>query len=306
VRRTIVGVLAALLAPLLALTGCSSADSQGSATHDSPTATPSAVKTLTMLPAPTPTLSGTLTAELGQSSRDVALGRFQVWFTNGLDHGIFPRRIVYKDALLVRPVVGGRLRPMPSGSHRGYTLELIEPTCHGTETGASVTIEYGDHVTTLPVEDETSVVGRWSKEHCAELAIDKIAPLEWSPGIQVQGSGSDAIALFRLTARPTGRGGSYTIDTVGGTPLFTAADGAFWTVGKRVSGDGAVVNLRLPAHPARCDIHAFGSASGGTTFFVNLTIAGKGRESGPQQIRLAMSPAVTAEVFAYAAEACGF
>ncbi len=259
-----------------------------------------------MLPAPTPTLSGSLVAELQQSSRDVALGRFQVWLTNGLDHDINPRRIVYHDALLVRPVVGGRLRPMPSGSHRGYTLKLIRPTCHGHETGATVTVDYGQGQVTLPVEDETSVVGRWSKERCAELVVDKIAPLQWSPGIQVQGSGSDAVALFRLTATPTGKGGSYTVDTVVGTPLFTSADGDFWTVGKRVSSDGPVVEMRLPAQPARCDIHAFGAASGGTTFLVNLTIAGKGRESGPQQIRLAMSPSVSAEVFAYAAEACGF
>ena len=32
--------------------------------------------------------------------------------------------------------------------------------------------------------------------------------------------------------------------------------------------------MELPAQPARCDIHAFGSATGGTTFFVNVTIDG--------------------------------
>ncbi len=84
-----------------------------------------------MLPAPERTLSGTLTAELQQSSRDVALGRFQVWITNGLPRSIKPRRIVYKDALLTRPVLGGRLRPIPSGSYRGYTLDLVEPVCGG-------------------------------------------------------------------------------------------------------------------------------------------------------------------------------
>ena len=61
--------------------------------------------------------------------------------------------------------------------------------------------------------------------------------------------------------------------------------------------------MELPAQPARCDSHSFGSATGGTTFFVNLTIgAGRAR----RQIRLAMSPEVTAETFAYAAEACGW
>ena len=63
--------------------------------------------------------------------------------------------------------------------------------------------------------------------------------------------------------------------------------------------------MELPAQPARCDAHSFGSATGGTTFFVNVTIGGwpAGRKA---QIRLAMSPEVTAETFAYAAEACGW
>ena len=61
--------------------------------------------------------------------------------------------------------------------------------------------------------------------------------------------------------------------------------------------------MELPAQPARCDVHAFGSATGGTTFFVNVTIA---RRKGPEQVRLAMSPEVTAETYSYAAEACGY
>jgi len=96
---------------------------------------------------------------------------------------------------------------------------------------------------------------------------------------------SEAVALFRLTATPTGRagGGAFTVDTVGGTPLFTSADGDFWTVGQRVRSDGPAVTMELPAHPARCDSHAFGAATGGTTFFVNITIG----QSRPAQIRLA-------------------
>ena len=298
--RRSVGVLALLA---LTLAGCSSSSSEGAADPSPEAPASSPVQTLTPLPVPTRTMSGKLTAELGQSSRDVALGRFQVWITNGLDEEVTPRRIVYRDALLTTPVVGERLRPIPSGSYRGYPLELVEPTCGGEEAGATVTVDYGSARVRIPVEDETSVVGRWSKERCAEHAVARIATLEWSPGFEVQGSGPDAIALFELTARPTGRpGGSLTVDTVGGTPLFTSADGDFWTVGNRVRSDGPVVVMELPAQPARCDAHAFGSAGGGTTYFVNLTIAGRGKA----QIRLAMSPEVTAEAFEYAAEVCGW
>jgi hypothetical protein len=297
VRRLVTGALVGVLA----LTGCSSGDSGPGAADPSP-APSSPVKTLTLPPPSEKPLTGTLTAELQQSSRDVALGRFQVWITNGLDHEIRPRRIVYRDAQLSRPVLGGRLRPIPSGSYRGYTLDLIEPACGAPRGKARVAVTFDGATEAFPVADETGVVDRWSHERCDEIAVERIARLSWQPGIRVKGEGADAVAMFRLGARPTGARGFFTIDTVGGTPLFTSADGDFWTVGKRVDGRGRPVTLELPAQPARCDAHSFGSATGGTTFFVNLTIGGERKA----QIRLAMSPEVTAETFEYAAEACGW
>ena len=82
---------------------------------------------------------------------------------------------------------------------------------------------------------------------------------------------------------------------------LSSADGDFWTVGEKISGTGGDTTVELPAQPARCDAHSFGSATGGTTFFVNVTLEGE-----PAQIRLAMSPEVTGEALAYAAEVCGF
>jgi hypothetical protein len=302
VRRVVGRAVAGVLVALVALAGCTSPDS-GPGAADPTSAPSSPTKTLTLPPPSEKPLSGTLTAELQQSSRDVALGRFQVWITNGLDHQIRPRRIVYRDGLLTQPVMGGRLRPIPSGSYRGYTLDLVEPRCGRDVTaGVQLTVDFREDVLTIPVADETKVVGRWAEERCSEIAVERIAPLEWTSGIRIEGSGPDAVALFRLTAHPTGATGSYTVDTVGGTPLFTSADGDFWTVDEKVDGRGQDVTMELPAQPARCDAHAFGAATGGTTFFVNVTI-GKDREA---QIRLAMSPAVTAEAFAYAAEACGW
>jgi hypothetical protein len=299
VRRAVTGLLVAALS----LTGCWSGDSTPDGATEPAPAPSSPTRILTLPPASAKPLSGTLTAELQQSSRDVALGRFQVWITNGLDHEIRPRRIVYEDGLLTRPVLGGRLRSIPSGSYRGFTLDLVEPRCgRVVSAGVQVSVDFGENVLSIPVEDETKVVGRWVQERCAEIAIERIAVLEWSPGIRVTGEGSDAVALFRLTARPTGVARSVTVDTVGGTPLFTSADGDFWTVDRRIEGRGAAVTIELPAQPARCDAHSFGSATGGTTFFVNVTI-GRARQA---QIRLAMSPEVTAEAFEYAAEACGW
>jgi len=305
VRRLFAAALVALVGLAGSLGACSSDGSSSEAAQPEPSAAPSSpVKSLSMLPMPEKTLSGTLTADLQQSSRDVALGRFQVWVTNGLDHGIEPRRIVYDDRMLSRPVVGGRLRSIPSGAYRGFTLDLVEPRCGAERGEATVTVSYGDKEESFPVEDETGVVERWSHERCDEIAVEQVAELEWT-GVTVTGSGSDAEALFELTATPTGRDGMVTVDTVGGTPLFTSAEGSFWTVGQRVRGDGEKTSMLLAAQPARCDSHAFGAAGGGTTFFVNLTI-GSGEDAREAQIRLAMSPEVTADAFAFAGEVCGW
>ena len=75
-------------------------------------------------------------------------------------------------------MLGGRLRPIPSGSYRGFTLDLIRPRCGGAGDRRTVTVAYGEDEMTVPVEDETQVVGRWSQERCAELAIERIA--RWS------------------------------------------------------------------------------------------------------------------------------
>ena len=292
------------LALALALTACSSGgDSRGLDKLDQPSAATSTSPSapFTLAPPSTTPLSGELSAYLGQSSRDVALDRFQVWIRNGLDQTVRPRRVVYHDDLLSRSEQAGRLRPIPSGSYRGYTLDLIEPRCHAKGTRpAVVTVDYGTDEVTIPVEDETHVTGRWAEERCAELAIDRVAALEWT-GVRVEGSGKKAIGLFQLTATPTGKGGSFTLDTVTGTPLYTSAEGDAFEVHQKVTGTGAPVTMELRARPARCDIHAFGAASGGTTFFVNVTIGGE-----PAQIRLAMSPEVTDQTFAYAGEVCGF
>ena len=301
-RRLVGGVVVALVA----LAGCSSADSAPQAAD--PTSAPSSpTKTLTMLPPSEKPLSGRLTAELQQSSRDVALGRFQVWITNGLAHEIEPLRIVYQDALLSRTRARRPAPPDPVRSvprlHPGPDRADLRRARAARPRSPSPTTTTP---MTFPVDDETGVVERWTHERCDEIAIERVADLEWTPGIRVEGSGSDAVARFQLTATPTGRrGGTMTIDTVGGTPLFTSADGDFWTVGRTCAATDPAVTIELPAQPARCDAHSFGSATGGTTFFVNMTI-GAGQSARPAQIRLAMSPEVTAEAFAYAAEACGW
>ena len=252
--------------------------------------------------APEKTLSGELTPSSSSPAATWRSGGSRSGSPTGSTRRSGRAAIVYRDALLSRPVEAERLRAIPSGSYRGYPLELIEPTCGGEETGATVTVLYGEAPSVdIPVEDETQVVGRWSEGRCAETRDRAGRPAGVVAGHPRRGLGSDAVALFRLTAhRPAGRGPSRS--TPSGAPRCTRRPTA--TSGPSTSwspGRTDEATIELPAQPARCDIHAFGSATGGTTFFVNVTIDGE-----PAQVRVAMSPEVTDEAFSYAAEVCGF
>ena len=155
------------------------------------------------------------------------------------------------------PCSGERLRPIPSGSYRGYPLELIEPTCGGEEAGATVTVTYGGESVEIPVDDETQVVGRWSKERCAERAIERIARAGVVAGHRIEGSGADAVALFRLTATPDRAARGPSPSTPSAAPRCTRRPTA--TSGpsaRRSRGTGPDVTVELPAQPARCDVHA--------------------------------------------------
>ena len=137
-----------------------------------------------------------------------------------------------------------RRRPAARRSRRGPTaatpLELIEPTCGGEEAGATVTVDYGEESVEHPGRGRDPgrrAAGRRSA--APRRAIERIAALEWSPGIEVRGHGrrrGRAVPADRAPDRA--RRGPTRSTPSAGTPLFTSADGDFWTVGQGVDGDG--------------------------------------------------------------------
>ncbi|MBC9733708.1 hypothetical protein [Nocardioides marmotae] len=306
-RRRTVPVVAVLLAVavLAVLAGCSADEAPGAATEPSPS-----IRTLTPLPPPPeepPT--GRLLADLRQSSRDAALGRFQVWVDNDTTGAIDPSRITYRDPRLRAPLVAGRLRSAPAQAERGYPLALPDRPACGAAAGdgaqGELTVRHDGVTESVPVADPADVVGRFVRARCLELAVAEVATLRWADRVVAPGDVPVEVgdtATLTLVAVPTGAAGhELVVETVGGTPILSPADGASaWSPGLRVTGDGRPVRAALPVKPTRCDAHAFLESGGATALRLRVRLDGR-----PGELVLRMGEAGAAAAIAFAADACG-
>ena len=293
------GVLLALL-----LAGCAEGTSTGSG--DPVPTDPSSPSISTLSPLPMPSMGpppGEVVADLRQSSRDAALGRFQVWIGNGLDVELDPREIRYDDPRFRAAIPGERLRPNPSGSERGYPLALpARPDCDATGTRGTVTMTDADgSVVTVRVEDEADVVARYVATRCFELAVAAVAEISFADEVPVDQPGEGSVGMLVLEVRPSGAGdGVLTIDSVGGTPLLTPDGQPVWRPDLTVRGTGEQRRVELPMVPARCDDHVFMESGGATAFRVRLHLDGE-----PGELVVRMSPAGASAAIGFARDSCG-
>lgn len=289
-----------LTAPVLVAPGCS----DGPAAPDALPASPS-ISTLSPLPMPDMgPPDGEVVADLRQSSRDAALGRFQVWVGNGLGMPVTPSSVSYVDRRFRAPIPGGRLREIPAGSERGFTLaQPSRPACGVGPGRARLLLSWAGRRLVVPVEDEADVVDRYVAARCLELDVARVARLSFADKVRSpggEGARGTLVLVVEPTGRPADRGGRLTIDTVTGTPVLTAAGQSFWSPGVTVRSDGPRVEVPLAVQPARCDGHVFAESGGATAFRVRLTLDGE-----PGELVVRMSPAGAAAALTFAREACG-
>ena len=289
--------VAAAVAAVLLLAGCNDGDTSADAPEPSPS-----IRTLTPIalpPPPPPT--GRLRADMRQSSRDAAAGRMEVWIDNDTAHEIRPRRIVYSDPRFRTELRGTRLRPIPSQSERGFPIYLPpSPACDHPGGSGTVTVTYGGTTKRIRVQDSTDVAGRYTSSRCLELAIAKVADLQWSDEVPWDGEeGSDS--TLTLVVTPTGNDGpALTLDTVSGTPVLSPVGADVWRPGVTIHGTDRPQRIELPLKPTRCDAHAFAESGGATAFIIGLHLGGE-----PGQITLRMSTEGAANALAYAKSSCG-
>jgi hypothetical protein len=294
-------VAAAALVALAA--GCGGDDPTPAAGGSEPSPSKS-IYTLTPLPMPSqPPPTGKLLADMRQSSRDAAANRFEVWVDNDTAATITPTKVTYTDGRFRTELPATRLRDVPSQSERGFPIyQPDRPACSSDATSGTVTVEYGDQRVTVPVEDETDVVGRYTSARCLEIAIGQVATLSWDDTVPADEEGVVGTdGTLTLVVQPTGTAGpSLTIDTISGTPVLSPVGTDAWRPGVTITGDQQPQRIDLPLKPTRCDAHAFAESGGATAFKIGLHLDGQ-----PGQITLRMSPTGAANAINFARASCG-
>ena len=160
---------------------------------------------------------------------------------------------------------------------------------------------YAGRTVRLRVTDDNDIVSRYVAARCLELAVDRVARIGFANRVPVDRPGEGSTGVLTLVVRPNGRPGhTLTIDSVGGTPLFSAAGRSAWAPRARVRSDGPVRRIALPVQPARCDDHVFMEAAGATAFLVGLRLDGR-----PGRLVVRMEPAGAAAAIAFARASCG-
>jgi hypothetical protein len=299
------GLLLALVALLVPLAACSGDDDAPGAAGSAPEPSPTrSLYTLSPLPMPTqPPPTGKLLADMRQSSRDAAANRFEVWVDNDTAHTITPTRVTYTDGRFQTDLPATRLRDIPSQSERGFPIYQPEqPACSSHATSGTITVAYGDQRVTVPVEDETDVVGRYTSARCLEIAVGKVATLSWDDTVPADEEGVVGTnGTLTLVVQPTGTAGpTLTIDTVSGTPVLSPVGSDVWRPEATITGDRPPQRIDLPLKPTRCDAHAFAESGGATAFKIGLHLDGS-----PGQITLRMSPTGAANAINFARASCG-
>jgi hypothetical protein len=303
--------LLAVLPVLALLAACGGNDDKpGGGSAAAPEPSPSrSLYTLTPIPLPAdPPPSGKLIADIEQSTRDTAANRFEVWIDNDTDATILPTAITYHDVRFHSDVPGTRLREIPSQSRRGFQFTIPDqPACGQTQGSGTVTVDYtvaGAHKSsTVPTEDEATVVGRVASSRCLELSIARVAQLTWDDEVTASGDGGKgSVGTMFLDVDTTGqRGSTLVIDTITGNPVLSPGDHGVYQANLTITGDQQSQQVPIQLLPTRCDAHAFAAAGNYGAFALNVHVDGK-----PGQIILQMGVTAAANAVAYARASCGF
>jgi hypothetical protein len=303
-RRGLVALSTSVVVALVLLGGCGDDDpgaadptsSVGTTSPDDPTGGLSA--------SPTAGSGGRITAELRQSSHDTARNQMELVLTNDTAGDVTPTRIVYRDLRMGGPIEGERLRTIPAGSLRGYTLALPRrPRCDGAARSASaaVVVHHDGGVSRLRVADSTTVVPRFLDTRCDELALAAAADVRWSDEVPVTGDGEDSTATLTMLVRPTAADHELVIEEVLESHLFgSVAAGRGWRPAARIGQHRPTTRLPLPIQPSRCDEHAFIEGGNATAFRVRYTLDGR-----PGLVLLRMTPTGAGRLIDYGLARCG-
>ncbi|MGH3359663.1 MAG: hypothetical protein ACRDO7_12745 [Nocardioidaceae bacterium] len=202
----------------------------------------------------------------GYGSREL-----QLQVVNNSDRLMRVERATYRSPSFVEPAVWDDGTRIPGGFTIDLPVILPESRCTPDDNvEESVTLDFrqGDsgllHKSYAPEELYDSVTNL-IEEDCARRAVARIADVRLADDIEIDGEGRDSVARLAIIIEPTGRPGSFGLESIAATTLLSPNSGGdSWDLGIEVDGESRPLRPVLAIRPTRCDPHAMADNSQGT------------------------------------------
>ncbi|UYM03482.1 hypothetical protein [Solicola gregarius] len=233
---------------------------------------------------------------------------FEVQVANNTDKLMRVERATYVSNRFEKPAVWREGTRIPGGFTIDLSLRLAPARCSSESPQDKVILEFrqggsGLLRRTYKPEMMYNALPRFVDAECAGNQVQKIADVHVADDIEIHGEGRESVAELPLIIEPTGKEGSFTLDSILATTLISPSTGGdSWDLDAKVDGTGDPQREVLRIGPTRCDSHALSDNSQGTEFTAIFTLDG----GQTTQFALGTSPHLEGRLTSFVAAHCGY
>lgn len=292
----------------VALLGCATACSNSSDSADTPPASPSRSSHETVRVRADDSEPRGVSVGLYQLRQSYGSRELQIQVTNDTDRLMRIERATYVSTRFARPATWSEGTRVPGGFTIDLPVRLASTRCMTGPHRDKVIVEFrrGGAGRLLRKTYEPDLmydaVQRFVSADCAGRDIRQIADVRVGPDIEISGDGRESVAELPLIIEPSGKPGSFTLDSILATTLLSPDTGDdSWDLGIEVDGTEGVRRQILRIGPTRCDSHALADNSQGTEFTAVFELDGQ-----PTHLVLGTSPHLEGRLTSFVAAHCGY
>ena len=291
------GTSIALIAAVLALTGCTGVEA-GVPPAKSP------------LPAEA-RFPAQIQIEVLQSRSDVVARKLIIRLVNESPASLTVTGVEFRSTQFAEPAIWSKdSTVVQSGRTVDLPVNLGPPACDDPQPQPTVLLEFEvdgvpGTVSASPL-DTSGRLPELRQTECFEASVDAVSSIEAKTPLREVMLDGRIYAELDLTATGSGGAGEVTIMSASGTTLFTLSDPTSGAavptlpLARAISGNGDET-VTFVLQPNRCDPHAIAEDKRGSIFPLQM-VAPDGADG---IVYVAATPEVRAALFAFFARACG-
>lgn len=233
---------------------------------------------------------------------------FQIQVANDSDRLIRVESATYVSSRFRRAAVWDEGTRVPADFTIDLPVQLAPAQCSSNSPADKVVLRFrrgGGRLRSRTYAPELMYdsVQRFVDAECAGREVARIAHVHVAGDIEIHGEGRQTVAELPLDIDPTGRSGSFTLDSILATTLISPSTGGdSWNLDTQVDGSDDPRRQVLKIGPTRCDSHALSDNSQGTEFTATFTL----EDGQTTQLVLGTSRYLEGRLTSFVAAHCGY